>query len=356
MNPKNSINPTLYDVAREAGVSKSTVALVVKNHPSVAPATRERVLKTIDSLHYVPNSAASLLGSARHHHTASEKKFSIAYISVCDHPPEKGPFWKSCRREIQALGYGAEAYNLDATHDAKALSRELYARGFAGIIIGTVSFQNILADFDFSPFAVVQCGRGPIPIHCHVVRHQTGEFVVEAWGRLVARGYRRIGGMVYMHTPANNDDLDRIGAVAACQECMQPASYARIPPLKCNHADLPSKAAWFKKHRPDVVMSILNWDYSLLMDMGCKVPKEIGFVSLATDDKSSEVTGFMPNIDDAARRAVHWCDQLIRAREFGIPAISHELVIAAPWHEGTTLRRMDGQPHGGRGGRDRPMN
>jgi LacI family transcriptional regulator len=49
---------TLYDVAREAGVSTATVSRVVHGQQRVSPATRKRVLEVIEDLGYVPDSAA----------------------------------------------------------------------------------------------------------------------------------------------------------------------------------------------------------------------------------------------------------------------------------------------------------
>jgi LacI family transcriptional regulator len=52
------LSPTLYDVAREAGVSTATVSRVVHAQDGVRPATRRRVLEVIKALGYVPDSAA----------------------------------------------------------------------------------------------------------------------------------------------------------------------------------------------------------------------------------------------------------------------------------------------------------
>lgn len=49
---------TLYDVAREAGVSIATVSRVVHGHDGVRTTTRRRVLEVIEALGYVPDSAA----------------------------------------------------------------------------------------------------------------------------------------------------------------------------------------------------------------------------------------------------------------------------------------------------------
>lgn len=56
--------PTIVDVARHAGVSKSTVSLVLRNSPLVRGSTREGVVKSMDALNYVYNRAAANLRGA----------------------------------------------------------------------------------------------------------------------------------------------------------------------------------------------------------------------------------------------------------------------------------------------------
>ena len=55
--------PGIKDVAARSGVSIKTVSRVVNAEPSVRPATRNRVLVAIESLGYVPNTAARSLKS-----------------------------------------------------------------------------------------------------------------------------------------------------------------------------------------------------------------------------------------------------------------------------------------------------
>jgi LacI family transcriptional regulator len=57
--------PTIIDVARAAGVSKSTVSLVLQNSSAVSAKTREDVRKAMADLGYVYNRAAANLRSAQ---------------------------------------------------------------------------------------------------------------------------------------------------------------------------------------------------------------------------------------------------------------------------------------------------
>lgn len=56
---------TIYDVAREAGVSMATVSRVVNGNPNVKPSTRKKVTDVIDRLNYRPNAVARGLASKK---------------------------------------------------------------------------------------------------------------------------------------------------------------------------------------------------------------------------------------------------------------------------------------------------
>ncbi|WP_232699860.1 catabolite control protein A [Brevibacillus daliensis] len=56
---------TIYDVAREAGVSMATVSRVVNGNPNVKPITRKKVMNAIERLGYRPNAVARGLASKK---------------------------------------------------------------------------------------------------------------------------------------------------------------------------------------------------------------------------------------------------------------------------------------------------
>lgn len=63
MNTDDTV--TIYDVAREAGVSMATVSRVVNGNKNVKENTRKKVLEVIDRLDYRPNAVARGLASKR---------------------------------------------------------------------------------------------------------------------------------------------------------------------------------------------------------------------------------------------------------------------------------------------------
>ncbi|MGC0332350.1 DNA-binding LacI/PurR family transcriptional regulator [Streptomyces sp. SAI-170] len=66
----NGQRPTLQDVAREAGVSRSTVSRVINGEAGVRASVAERIRKVVAELGYVPNQAARSLVTRRNNAVA----------------------------------------------------------------------------------------------------------------------------------------------------------------------------------------------------------------------------------------------------------------------------------------------
>lgn len=94
---------TIWDVAEKAGVSKSTVSLVLNSSPLVKDETREKVQKAIKALDYVPNYNARSLSKRSNNSigiihtlrgsTPFEKRYEWAYgLGTFSHGVEDGVF------------------------------------------------------------------------------------------------------------------------------------------------------------------------------------------------------------------------------------------------------------------------
>ena len=49
---------SISDIAKKAGVAKSTVSRVINHHPHVSDETRQKVMDLINELDYIPNQLA----------------------------------------------------------------------------------------------------------------------------------------------------------------------------------------------------------------------------------------------------------------------------------------------------------
>ena len=104
--------PTILDVADKAGVSKSTVSLVLQNSPSVRKSTRDDVNRAIEDLGYVYNrSAAGLRGAAS----------GLVGLIINDlRNPFFTEFAASAQMEFARKGYSTVIANTDEDPDTQA--------------------------------------------------------------------------------------------------------------------------------------------------------------------------------------------------------------------------------------------
>lgn len=124
--------PTIIEVARAAGVSKSTVSRVLLGGAQVKQATKTRVLETIDTLGYERNELARSLRTDR------TRMIMLALPDITN------PFWAEIARGLQdtveAAGYSVVIANTDwdAQREQRFLSTARRNR-FDAIIINPVA-------------------------------------------------------------------------------------------------------------------------------------------------------------------------------------------------------------------------
>src|SRR5712672_980553 len=119
---------TIIDIAREAGVSKSTVSLVLKMSPLVKDETRQRVTKAMDALGYVYNRGAASLRRARS---------DVVGIVIND---LTNPFFAElavgCERVLQSAGFISFIANTAENPVRQAeVVRRMREHGIAGLIV-----------------------------------------------------------------------------------------------------------------------------------------------------------------------------------------------------------------------------
>ncbi len=103
---------TIYDVAREAGVSMATVSRVVNGNPNVKPSTRKKVSDVIEKLQYRPNAVARGL--------ASKKTTTVGVVI----PSVTNLFYASLARGIDDIA-SMYRYNIILTNSDENTERKL---------------------------------------------------------------------------------------------------------------------------------------------------------------------------------------------------------------------------------------
>ena len=331
--------PTLRDVATAAGVSKSTAQRALSNDPRCSKQTRDAVQKVAQRMNYVPDPVFAAVGTRRR--TKKLHGTPLAYLTATVEGKQTagGNYFSFCQKRAAELGYRLDLVDIPQLDAPKRLWQMLYARGFAGVLIGSVrnNYHSLL--LENHQFPAVCVGRiDPLPYHTSRPAIQLG--TRRAWDEVFKLGYRRIGAAIFQHDPPVEDDFSRFSAVVGSQMRDLPRE-CHIPPLvDAKFHDNAAFIGWVKNHQPDVVIGFHEGLYFLLQDAGFKIPRDIGFASLhkLIPDNYPRIAGVCENEDLVAISAVNLLDQMIRHGERGIPPSPINIMVEGTWNPGKTLR------------------
>lgn len=135
---------TIYDIAREAGVSASTVSRVINDKPGVNKATREKVRALLDKYRYAPNEAARGLV------TSSSRLVGMLVADIRNQHHIEGAYYIA--QELSKLGYCALLLNTGGSDEERAAgirmlqTRNVEAAVLMGSIFATDAVRDAIAD------------------------------------------------------------------------------------------------------------------------------------------------------------------------------------------------------------------
>lgn len=177
---------TIYDVAREAGVSMATVSRVVNGNPNVKPTTRKKVLEVIDRLDYRPNAVARGL--------ASKKTTTVGVII----PDVTNLYFSSLARGIDDIATMYK-YNIILANSDKNEEKEvqvlntLLAKQVDGVIfMGNKITDELRAEFSRSRTPVVLAGTVDPDEQVGSVNIDYEKATEEATTMLIDNGHKKV--------------------------------------------------------------------------------------------------------------------------------------------------------------------
>jgi DNA-binding LacI/PurR family transcriptional regulator len=182
-----TMKPTIYDVAREAGVSIATVSKVLNNTGRIGEDTRKKVMKVMNELNYQPSVVASAL--------TGKSTYTIGLLI----PDLANPFFAEIARHIedfsQLNGYSVMmcSTDYDPEKEAKYISL-LRQKSVDGIILAS-RFKNkeVLKDLinHHFPLALIDLNLPEFPLDSVEIDHFQGGYLVTH--HLLSLGHRTIG-------------------------------------------------------------------------------------------------------------------------------------------------------------------
>lgn len=161
---------TIYDIAREAGVSPSTVSRVLTNNAKVRPEKKERVLQLIEKYNFKPNALARGLADTR------SKVIGLLTADVRN--PFYAALYVECEKAAHEAGYTLLSSNsLDVIEQEKALLEKLQEQKVDAIIQVGGSVDDLTTNLEYSEFVNQIMTTTPVVVtgkldgtQCHMVQ------------------------------------------------------------------------------------------------------------------------------------------------------------------------------------------
>jgi DNA-binding LacI/PurR family transcriptional regulator len=300
-------NVTLMDVARAAGVGKSTVSNVLNGSGRVGEAARARVLDTVDQLGYRPHHGARSLRSRR--------TMQLAYLMP---PIQLEPTNLIMMQFMQSLLTAAAqqhyrvlvvAQDGDPSNDIRSLAAGRIVDGF---VLSELQPDDrraeLLSDLGM-PFACFGRTRPGLPQPWADIDNVAAE--AAAVRHVVERGYTRPGYIGY--ASKTYWDVDReAGFRAGLARCGIPGDGAGLIQVSDDASARVTIRSFLSSARPDAVLTgsdkIAVIVYSVASELNLRVGRDLAVVgfdaSVGAGLLHPPLTSVVMPVDDIARRLV----------------------------------------------------
>ncbi|MFB9179518.1 LacI family DNA-binding transcriptional regulator [Dactylosporangium sucinum] len=303
----------MNDVARLAGVSHQTVSRVLNDHPSVSPATRERVLEAVRQLNYRPNAMARGLAGRR-----SRVVGVVSFDTILYGPAST---LLGIERAARAAGYGVSIVTLeriDHTGMVEALNA-LADQSVAGVVViapqtaAAAALHNM--PLGMAAVAVESDTGGEIPAIS--VDQVTG-------ARLAVRHLLELGHRRVWHLSGPRDWLETHGRIEGWRSTLEEAG---LPAPRLITGDWSARSGYSAgielAARDDVTAVFAGNDQMALGMMrafhehGIRVPDDVSIVGFddipEAEFLSPPLTTIRQDFDEVGRRCIAALLRLIEA-------------------------------------------
>lgn len=220
------IRATIYDVAREAGVSIATVSHVINGKGKISRERREEILDIMKRLNYRPNAIASAL--------AGKRTFTLGLLV----PDISNPFFAEIARSVEdqghQLGYSVIICSTDNQEEkVKRYVNLLRQKQVDGVIIGTgISHGELLKPLQEHSLAIALIARDNPALDASSVRVHDLEGGRLAAEHLLHLGHRRLAVLAENERVTSSSDRVRGFVEAAASHGLE------LPPgciAACDH-------------------------------------------------------------------------------------------------------------------------
>ena len=266
----------ITNIAKQAGVSKSTVSRVLNNHQYVREDTRKKILKVMSELDFQPNTQARnmVVGKTRTIGILIPNMTSSFYIEILE-----GVLDSTSNNEYSFLVYKSE------DKDESLLQKVFHHGRIDGIIAITARFreQSFVETFNNKlPFVLINHRNTEIDAPYVCFDNFKGGYMATEF--LINLGHKRIG--CFTGRLNHQSTKDRYcGYVKAMEDAGLPIeqSYVRSKGVHFENSVLGTLTEWHEQNK--IPTSIFAYNdltaieiTSILRDFGLKVPNDVSVI------------------------------------------------------------------------------
>ena len=334
--------PTQSDIAKIVGVHRATVSLAFKNHPSIPESTKAKIRECAEKLGYAPDPMLSSLAAYRSRNRPKAFQGTLAWLTNGDTGWRTNAlfvdFYNGAFERAKTHGFNLEVFDLqNSGMSCERMASILHTRNIGGILLPPQIHSNVeITDFPWELFSAVTFGYSLVKPELHCVTSTQFRAMVRTMRQVKALGYERIG---FFFTAMHDEKTDHNYLAGYLVETFQMQKSGNIPPLFFSEYQPEIFREWFKKYRPDVIVTGNRDILKMLKSLGINAPSDVGIASPLVLEPNSPIAGVYENSFHIGEVALDFLVAMIHRGERGIPISPQRVLVEGIWNPGKTLRK-----------------
>ena len=331
---------THAEIAKIAGVSRSTVSRALQNHSAIPVKTRKRLQKLAEKLGYRPNPLVSALMASRSKPLGPVTAISIATLTSWPPSRDLAPtpatqrLLRGAADRALELGYQLEEFWIDEPGMTwERLNQILVNRGIIAVLLAPIPDDHAEVHLDWDRFSIGTFAPSAQFPRLHRASHFHFNGACTALEEIHHRGYHRPG-MILCAEGTRHVREQYLGGMAVIEK--RGIFDSKIPALVLKDGNREELKAWMKRHKPDVIVGDEPKAVKWLEELGHAVPRDVAFAHLDRPP-GQEFAGIDQLKELIGRAVIDLIVAQVYRNERGIPQYAKDTKLAGVWVDGRSV-------------------
>jgi LacI family transcriptional regulator len=337
--------PNVREIALRTGYSKSLVAMALRDDRRVAEKTRLSIRKIAEEMGYQSNPVVAHLMAQLRISRYPSFQSNLALIN-CSREQDIyrwhtfRDFREGARVHASKLGYRIDDFWLhEAGMHPKRMAQIFRARQIPGIIFVAALDAAVIHEVYEPLWMNYPCvAIGIVKTDPQIASACCDHFQTckEAVLNVLRLGYQK-------PALAIDGSLDQLidrrfsgGYLAAVESLPK-----RVPVQFCDlHTGGPGFKAWYKKYKPDCIITLHHEVRDWLEEEGKRIPEDVSLAHLDWHTGEGDWAGMVQNNLEAGASAVDLVVHRLHANEIGASPVPKLTMVESRWRDGSTVRDL----------------